>query len=263
MVDDRDQDGAETLTVRSRWEPTPAERAAAAVLPVRRRALQAQVLVHYPMLWWAAVRGLAPLHVSILDVEGAVVVLAGPGGVGKSTLVAGEQAVGAVTMCDNLAVTDGTMAYGVAEPLRIGEDAAAPGARSGARAAHGRRERPWGARPSAMRPDAVVVVRRGDGAAPRLTETTAEKATRALVAGTFTAGELRRFWPLCASLALATGRGPALPAVEDVARRLTERLPCLDLALGPTPGTPLRTMLAEPLADLVGTRQDLSEGVIW
>ena len=122
--------GRETLTVRSRWQPAPAERAAAAALPVRRRALQAQVLVHYPTLWWAAVQGLAPLHVSILEVEGAVVVLAGPGGVGKSTLVSGERARGGVAMCDNLAATDGETTYGVAEPLRCTSPSSTSRARS-------------------------------------------------------------------------------------------------------------------------------------
>ena len=164
-------------------------------------------------------------------------------------------------MCDNLAVTDGTTAYGVAEPLRIGADATAPGARPGTRG-HGRRERPWGARPSAMRPDAVVVVRRGDGAGPGSRETTAEEATRALVAGTFTAGELRRFWPLCASLALATGRGPALPAVEDVARSPDRAAALPRPGPGPDPGTPCARCWRHRSLGSPGTAaQDLSEGV--
>jgi hypothetical protein len=78
----------------------------------------------------------------------------------------------------------------------------------------------------------------------------ADAAYRALVAGTYAAGELRRYWSLVATLALATGRGPAHPGVEHVAAELTARLPCyqLDLGRAPVPGADLATLLAEPLA---------------
>ena len=57
-----------------------------AVRILRFRALRGQVLLHYPVLWWACLQGRAPLHVSVVEVEGTVVVLAGPGGLGKTTL---------------------------------------------------------------------------------------------------------------------------------------------------------------------------------
>ena len=41
-----------------------------------------------------------------------------------------------------------------------------------------------------------------------------DEAARALVAGTYMAGELRRFWPFAATLALATGIGPVHPDVN-------------------------------------------------
>jgi hypothetical protein len=72
-------------------------------------------------------------------------------------------------------------------------------------------------------------------------------AQRALVAGTYAAGELRRFWPLVAVLGLATGRGPVHPAVELVAGILTARLPCYELELGLPPGPRLGEMLADEL----------------
>ena len=86
------------------------------------------------------------------------------------------------------------------------------------RTTHGRRELAWDSQVPSLRPDLVVVLRRGDG--PRVRDVAPEVAQRALVAGTFAAGELRRFWTLTAVLGLATGVGPVLPAVEETAQRL-------------------------------------------
>lgn len=243
----------EHLRVCSRWRPSLPERSAALLLRGRRRALQAQVLLHYPTLWWAGVRGLSPLHAAVVEVEGVVVMLAGPGGVGKSSLLAREIAAGGVAMCDNLAVSDGTRIHGLAEPMRI-EASQASRAHAigavGARTTHGRRDHAWGERPDVLVPDLLVAVRRGD--ADRATVRSAPPATvaRTLVAGTFAAGELRRFWPMCAVLALATGLGPEVSPVVEVARLLTERVPCVELALGPRSGAPLRELLSGPLADI-------------
>lgn len=241
------------LRVSSRWRPTLVERGAAVVLRRRRRALEAQVLLHYPALWWAGVRGLSPLHAAVIDVDGVVVMLAGPGGVGKSTLLAAEIAAGGVALCDNLAVSDGIRAHGLAEPMRLETSHTGPAhtlGTVGARTTHGRREHAWVTRPDVLVPDLVVAVRRGDGGRASVRTAPPASVARSLVAGTFAAGELRRFWPLCAVLALATGLGPELPPVVDVARRLTERVPCLELALGPRSDTPLRQLLAGPLAEI-------------
>jgi hypothetical protein len=243
----------EHLRVCSRWRPSLPERTARTALPRRRRALEAQVLLHYPTLWWAGVQGLAPLHAAVVALDGVVVMLAGPGGVGKSTLLASAIADGSAAMCDNLAVSDGTCAHGLAEPMRLEASQASRAHRSGpvgARTTHGRRDHPWGDRPATMVPDLVVAVRRGDRGRPEVRSAPPATVARALVAGTFGAGELRRYWPLCAMLALATGLGPEAPPVVEVARRLTERVPCLDLALGPRPGASLRDLLAGPLADI-------------
>lgn len=243
----------ENLRVCSRWRPSPPERAAAALLARRRRALQAQVLLHYPALWWAGVRGLAPLHAAVIAVDGLVVLLAGPGGVGKSTLMAAAIAEGGLAMCDNLAVSDGICAHGLAEPMRLEASQSSRAhwaGPAGARTTHGRRDHAWGDRPAALVPDLVVAVRRGTGDRAEVRTAPPATAARALVAGTFAAGELRRYWPLCAVLALATGLGPEVPPVVGVARRLTERVPCLDLRLGRSPGASLRDVLAGPLAEI-------------
>ncbi len=230
------------VEVRTRWAPGVLAQGATG-LRTRFDALRAQVLLHYPALWWAGTRGLAPLHVSVLEVDGTVVVLAGPGGVGKSTLVAQALSRGARATCDNLAVSDGETAHGLREPLRVTEADGGPA--TGARTTHGRREMAWTGQVPSMRPDVVVVVRRGVG--PRVREVDPATARRALVAGTYAAGELRRFWTLTAVLGLATGRGPVHPDVEAVARRLTERVPCLELELGMTPGAGLHSLLGPHL----------------
>lgn len=235
------------LRVESRWLPSTKELAASHALPARFRALRGQVLLHHPVLWWASLQGLAPLHVSVVDVAGTVVALAGPGGVGKTSLVARELANSARVTCDNLAVSDGVVAYGLREPLRVpaGDIHAVP---SGPRAAHGRRESHGVATVPALRPDVVVVVRR-DGQAPRLRTVTPDTGRRALVAGTMAAGELMRFWSTSAVLALATGAGPVLPSVDECARRLVDRLPCYELQLGTTPGSSLRDLLASVVGE--------------
>ncbi|NUR07261.1 MAG: hypothetical protein HOQ45_09645, partial [Nocardioidaceae bacterium] len=57
------------LLVRARWRPGPLELAAAR-LRSRFHALSAQVLLHYPALWLAGTRSLAPLHASVVEVGG-------------------------------------------------------------------------------------------------------------------------------------------------------------------------------------------------
>jgi hypothetical protein len=243
----------DVVEVRSRWVPGALERGASA-LRGRHHALRAQVLLHHPALWWAGTRGLAPLHVSVLELDGVVVMLAGPGGVGKSTLVAQAVEEGARATCDNLAVSDGTTAYGLREAMRLSAadtGSTAGGPPHGRATTHGRRELTWATQVPSLRPDLVVVLRRGDG--PRVRPVDGDVARRALVAGTFAAGELRRFWTLTAVLGLATGHGPVLPVVDETARQLCTGLPCVELELGERPGASLREMLAPQLEQVLST----------
>ncbi|MGA9347104.1 MAG: hypothetical protein WBV37_18535 [Nocardioidaceae bacterium] len=230
------------VDVRVRMLPTVAERLVRRLLPMRSRVLAAQLLLHYPIMWAGCLDGRAPLHVSVVDLDGVVVMLAGPGGVGKSTLVARAIADGAVATCDNLAICNSLEAAGVAEPLRL-----SAGSLAGRRTTHARREVAWPQRADRLRPDVVVVVRRGTGT-PGLRPVGPDRARRALVAGTFSAGELRRFWPLVSVLSLATECGPALPPVDEVAGELVNRLPCYELQLEAAPGQ----RLADSLRDLAG-----------
>jgi hypothetical protein len=232
--------GEPTVEMVARWRPSSTGRAAAAVLRARARLLLRAVLLQYPALWRGQLRGRAPLHASVcgLGGDGRTVMLAGPGGVGKSTLVYGELLAGAASTCDNLCVSDGRDAWGLLEPLRLPTGVHQGGGR---RMPHGRREVAWPRRTDEMRPGLLVVVSRGG---PAVTSCEPELAARYLTAGTYMAGELRRYWSFAATLALGTGLGCSHPAVEAVADQLSRSVPCLRVALGDQPGAPLRELLA-------------------
>ncbi|MEV8516899.1 hypothetical protein [Dactylosporangium sp. NPDC051484] len=221
--------GGEPLEILARYRPGGPLRAANLLLGARFGLLAGQILVHYPVLWRAGWRGRVPLHACVLrggPGSPATPLLAGPGGVGKSTLLRQAVEAGAVATADNLCCADETRCFGVAEPLRL--DGPARGPRAGT--SHGRVELPMDDREPMLEPDRLVVLERG----PRteVGRLTPDEAARALVAGTYAAGELRRFWAFAATLALATGLGPAHPPIEAIAAGYARRLPCLRVRVG-------------------------------
>ncbi len=233
--------GEPALEVVARWRPSGKGRAAAAVLRSRARLLLRAVLLQYPALWQSQQRGRAPLHASVCGLAGAdgqAVLLAGPGGVGKSTLVHGELLGGAISTCDNLCVSDGRDAWGVVEPLRLPAEAHDG---KGRRMPHGRREAVWPRRADQMTPGRLVVLVRGGE--PGVAPCEPALAARYLVAGTYMAGELRRYWAFASTLALGTGLGGSHPPVQEIADTLSTTLPCLQVTLGDRPGAPLRELL--------------------
>jgi hypothetical protein len=189
-------------------------------------------------MWWAGRLGRAPLHAFACTAGKRVPVLAGPGGVGKSTLLATELEAGGQAVSDNLCVSDGTTVWGLVEPMRI------EGGR-GRRMPYGRREAILEGRTEALAPDSVVVVRRGEGPKPVFRTSSPEEACRSLITGTYIAGELRRFWGLAATLSAGTGIGPAHPPVGAVASTLARSLPCYELILGRVRGTRLAEVLGD------------------
>jgi hypothetical protein len=245
-----------SLHLTARWRPPPVVRAAARVAPGRARLLTRSTLVHYPALWWASCRGFAPLHASVCELAGrpgAAVLMAGPGGIGKTSTVQIQIERGARATCDNLCVSDGDSAWGVAEPLRVPQAGHILTRGRGPRMPHGRREVPWPDRVAALTPAAVITLRRGELGEPQLRAIDPDEACRSLIAGTYMAGELRRFWPLAASLALGTGLGNPQPPVADVAARLTARLNCFEVVQGPL-GTDSLALLPEALLPVGSAR---------
>ena len=227
-----------TLHVVARYRPAPRTRAANTSLGMRFRLLAAQTLLHYPALWWAAARGRVPLHVSVTAGAEGVTMLAGPGGVGKSTLLSAGLKYGETATADNLCACDGRTAYGLVEPLRL------TGGPGRAVTMHGRSEYPLPGRVPSLEPDRLVVLRRAAaGSRTTLDQLAPGQAARELVAGTYMAGELRRFWSFAGTLALATGAGPAHPDVSGTAALLAERLPCLELRVAPGEPAPIGELL--------------------
>jgi hypothetical protein len=95
-----------------------------------------------------------------------------------------------------------------------------------------------------LEPDQLVVLRRGPATSPTTVGCLPpDQAARELVAGTYMAGELRRFWSFAATLALATGEGPAHPDVSGVAALLAARLPCLEVRVAHGSPAPLDELL--------------------
>jgi hypothetical protein len=227
---------SDVLSVTARWRPPFRDRGAARLMPTRFHLLVRAVLLQYPVMWWVGRTGYAPLHAPVCGIDGRDVLLAGPAGVGKSTLILEELTAGSRAISDNLSVGDGTNAYGVVEPARVIGGTCR-------RMPHDRRELfvRWVTEP--VVPDLVAVMRRviGEGGTWRSLDSAA--AARALVAGTYMAGELRRYWSFAATLASGTGLGPAAPTVSEVASAFCRRLPCVEVAVGSNRPVPLRVLL--------------------
>ena len=228
------------LHVAARYRPASRTRAANILLRPRFRLLAAQTLLHYPALWWASVRGRVPLHVSVTAGPGGVTMIAGPGGVGKSTLLSAGLKQGEIATADNLCACDAGRAYGVVEPLRL----AGGRGRGRAAATHGRSEFVLPGRVPSLEPDRLVVLRRAAGPRASAGPLSSAEAARELVAGTYMAGELRRFWPFAGTLSLATGIGPAHPDVSGLAASLADRLPCFEVRMAHGSPAPVGDLLS-------------------
>ncbi|MDQ6898813.1 MAG: hypothetical protein M3072_04795 [Candidatus Dormibacteraeota bacterium] len=218
-----------------RWRPRAQVRLATNLLRVRAKLLTRAVLGQYPALWAAGARGRVPLHAPACSVGGRVALVAGPAGVGKSTLIRREIAAGGAATSDNLGVGDGSSVWGLVEPLRVEV--------RGRRTTGGRGEVDFAGRVAVLEPDMLVVLRRGMSEAASVRACDAELAGRALVTGTYAAGELRRYWAFAATLSAGLGVGPDHPPIAEVGRGFAARLRCVEITLGRRPGARLGQLL--------------------
>jgi hypothetical protein len=223
----------ETLHVVAWPRPTWRHRGLGLLAPDRRVLLHRAALIQYPALWWAGVRGLVPLHVCAATVDGTSVLVAGPGGVGKSTLL-GTLTERDRAVSDNLCAAGLDRVHGLLEPVRDEQG-------TGRRMPHGRHERDWTLRADSWVPQRVLVLQRGDPDRLVVRPVAPDLAARELVAGTYAAGELRRYWAFAATLALGLGLGPAHPPVATVSQALAHAIPCTVAQLPAT----RRTRLAD------------------
>jgi hypothetical protein len=214
----------EALSVSARYRPDSRTRAVNRLLPERFRLLAGQVLLHYPVLWRAGWRGRVPLHASVVQTAFGIPLCAGPSGVGKSTVLLGLMADGASATSDNLCAVDQVGCFGLQEPIRASTG-------TGSTTSHGRVEQPMIGRVPDLRPDRIVLLERG-GVGVTVSQAKPQDAVRAMVAGTYAAGELRRYWAFAATLALATGIGPAHPPITDIAWDYANRVPCTWVRVG-------------------------------
>jgi hypothetical protein len=229
--------GADRVEVICRWRPPARTRAAATLLRTRARLLVRAVLLQYPALWTAALRGRVPLHAcGVISATSGAMLIVGPSGVGKTTVVEQEVAAGGSATTDNLCVAEPGAVWGLVEPVRSDNG-------SGRRAPHGRHEGALARRIPTMDPQVVVVLERGERT--ELHALSPGAAARALAASTYAAGELRRYWPFHAQVALGTGAGSAHPPVSDVAAALCAGLPCVRLTLARARDVRLAEILAE------------------
>jgi hypothetical protein len=220
-----------------RWRPGWRTRAAATLLRDRARLLIRAVLLQYPVMWAAGLRGRVPLHAcGVVPSDTGGMLIVGPSGVGKTTLVEREIAFDGRATADNMCLTDGNSVWGVVEPVRSEQG-------TGRSVTHGRRESHLRGRVPVVAPQAIVVLEHGEQTMVRASDPGA--AARALVASTYSAGELRRYWPVHAVLALGTARGEAHPPVAEMAAAICARLPCLTVTLAGV----TRVRLAELIAD--------------
>lgn len=215
-------DGPPAITYR--WRPPPATRAAAIALRARFHLLARAALLQYPAMWWASTRGAVPIHAAVLKADGVTMLLAGPSGVGKTTLLMRELRRGGTATSDNLSVSDGHQCWGVVEPVRV------EGVR-GRRMTHGRNETHLPRRVESLVPDVIVVLRRSIDGATVVRRCNSDEAVRSMAGGTYMAGELRRYWAFAATLATATRLGAVHPAVIETATVMSRRVSCLEVRL--------------------------------
>jgi hypothetical protein len=208
----------------------------------------------YPSAWVARRRdGAALLHASAVELEGRGLLVAGPGGVGKSSLAAAALALGGRLVSDNLVLATAQRVRGWREPVRLagGADDPASGLTDvGGNGWHGRRDHLLAADrwvPS-VRPALVLLPQLADRAAVHPEEDAVPWAERLLALGAL-AGELTRWRAFTAALDSLDARPVADP--RDTLTTLLSGVPLrrVDLSRTADPAA-LRRLVHDLVCDL-------------
>ncbi|HKY33757.1 MAG TPA: hypothetical protein VJV23_14600, partial [Candidatus Polarisedimenticolia bacterium] len=206
--------------------------------------------VYYPIAWYLRrTRGWGWLHASAVTLPGgAAVLLAGMGGVGKSTLgLTLLSRPGARLLSDNLLFHDEQRIYACPEPVRLDASALAGVAASGVEpertslplAAHPKPTYavPRGSRAAAAAPGAVFFLRVAPD--PGMEDLPAAEAARLMAAGNDLAREIEDFRPCAALLEiLSARRGGPEPAPPASLERLLGQARCVLFRIGADESVP-------------------------
>lgn len=213
-------------------------------------------LVYYPCFWvLERTRDLHPIHAAGVEIDGAVIVLAGPSGVGKSTLVTGLAGTpGGRLLSDTFLLQNGTTVYAVPEPLLldtwsqnwIGE-AASQLTRIPHRYCLSRQGFHWPVERSCREGQARAVLFPQRAPAAVLRPLAPDKARNRISVSNLIVNDLRRYWAFASVLELLDP-SPIVLAREASLTRLTDAVPAYDLLLEPSTTRPaIRAQLDELL----------------
>lgn len=227
------------------------------VLRARRFTTLLYYLVYYPCWWWLEhARDLHPIHAAGVVMHEGTVVLAGPSGVGKSTLAVALAAAGGRILSDSFVLHSGPALCGVREPVLLDEWShrwLGPYARD---------LEPVAGHFSLNRQGYQVPARdvAGNGRAgllvfPRRTteafarQISAEQAHQELSAADMIINDLRRYWGFAAVLEQLAPRGLMARREANLAR-LAAEIPCFHLGLSP------QTTCAEAVSTITRLMRD-------
>jgi hypothetical protein len=198
-------------------------------------------LVYYPVFWWLERhRDTHPIHAAGVELDAGVVVLAGPSGVGKSTLsVALAGRAGARLLSDTFLLQCGGTVYPVREPLLLDTwsrrwvgEAANRLQPIAWRYCLNRQGFHWPAAGLSEGGPARVIVFPYRAAAPRVERVSSEAAHALLSAGDLIINDLRRYWAFAAVLD-TLDPSPTMAVREQALARLTAAVPCFRIGLVP------------------------------
>lgn len=214
-------------------------------LQARRRKRYATLLyylIYYPAMWWHEIqRGAHPLHAAGVLGERGALVLAGPSGVGKSTLTVALTAAGGVPLAETFLLHRGTTMIAMPEPVLLDDwsrawldDATRGLSQVPGQFVFGRSGFHLDEPVAQAEAAAIIVPRRATPAG--IAPITANEAQRRISGGHALIKDMRRYWAFAAALEKlapeATTAG-LMAAREAALARLTETLPCWELRLGP------------------------------